>query len=113
MDKEKLINQIMKEFKADGDSVTREEAEEIAEMEIRAKGLKRYEKGEKRKNSERVRKVDDFKGEILTALRPTIEEFGKVTFQLTETELDFVVDEVQYTLKLTRHGKKWTRPTKK
>ena len=37
MDKEKLINQIMAEAETDGEPVTREEAEEMAEMEIKAK----------------------------------------------------------------------------
>ena len=44
MDKEKLIIKIMKEFEADGEPVTREEAEEIADLEIKAKanGERRY-----------------------------------------------------------------------
>ena len=33
MDKEKLILEIMKEAEADGEPLTREEAEEVAEME--------------------------------------------------------------------------------
>ena len=41
MDKEKLILEIMKEAEADGEPLTREEAEEVAEMEIKAKGIKR------------------------------------------------------------------------
>ena len=43
MDKEKLIARIMKECEQDGEPVTREEAEEMAEMEIKAGGIKRYE----------------------------------------------------------------------
>ena len=42
MDKEKIIAKIMQECEADGEPVTREEAEEMAEMEIKAKGLKNY-----------------------------------------------------------------------
>ena len=42
MDKEKIIARIMKECKADGEPVTRAEAEEMAEMEIKANGLKNY-----------------------------------------------------------------------
>ena len=37
MDKEKLIQQIMKECEKDGEPVTKEEATEMAEMEIKAK----------------------------------------------------------------------------
>ena len=46
MNKEKLIEQIMKECEADGEPITREEAEEMAEMEIKAKGIKNYTQAE-------------------------------------------------------------------
>lgn len=42
MDKEKLIAKIMKECAQNGEPVTREEAEEMAEMEIKANGIKHY-----------------------------------------------------------------------
>ena len=42
--KEKMILQIMEECEKEGEPVTREEAEEMAEMEIKANGIKRYEK---------------------------------------------------------------------
>lgn len=41
---EKLINDIMREAEKDGEPVTREEAKEMAEMEIKARGIKRYER---------------------------------------------------------------------
>lgn len=53
MNKEKLINQIMAEAKRDGEPVTREEAEEIAEMELKSKENIRYEVGEEPKKKER------------------------------------------------------------
>jgi hypothetical protein len=57
MDKEKLIKSIMKDLEC-----TREEAEEVAEMEIKAKGIKRYEKAEEAKpRKPRERKVDEVK----------------------------------------------------
>ena len=40
--KEKLILEIMKEAEADGEPVSREEAEEMANMELKAKGIKDY-----------------------------------------------------------------------
>ena len=59
MDKEKLIARIMKECAQDGEPVTREEAEEMAEMEIKANGIKHYEKSDKpRKTTKKERKVD-------------------------------------------------------
>ena len=42
MTKEKLILEIMQEAKKDGEPVTREEAEQMAEMEIKAKNIKNY-----------------------------------------------------------------------
>lgn len=39
MNREKLINQIMAEAERDGEPLTKEEAEEIAEMELNAKGM--------------------------------------------------------------------------
>ena len=56
MNKEKLIKQIMAEAEADGEPVTREEAEEMAEMEIKAKGIKNYTQGEKPKKKPIVKK---------------------------------------------------------
>lgn len=53
MDKDKLIEKIMKECEQDGESVTREEAEEMAEMEIKANGIKHYEKSDKPRKSAR------------------------------------------------------------
>lgn len=44
MTKEKLIARIMRECEKDGEPVTKEEAEQIAEMEIRAFQNRHYEK---------------------------------------------------------------------
>lgn len=105
MDKEKLINQIMKECEADGEPITREEAEEMAEMEIKAKGLKHYEQSEKpRKKPTRERKVDTDKLEILKRVKCLLEDYGYEVELEKEVALHFG----EYTLKLTRH-----RPQKK
>ena len=42
---EKLALKIFKECEADGEPVTKAEAMEMAEMEIKAKGIKNYVKG--------------------------------------------------------------------
>lgn len=100
---EKLIQEIMKDLEC-----SREEAEEVAKMEIKAKGLKRYEQAEKpRKKAERERKVDEVKKEIIDELVACISKnIGKITKVKTETEIDFVYADEDFTLKLTRHRKK-------
>ena len=100
---EKLIQEIMKDLEC-----SREEAEEVAEMEMKAKGLKRYEQAEKpRKKVEKGRKVDEVKKEIIDELVACISKnIGKVTKVKTETEIDFVYADEDFTLKLTRHRKK-------
>ena len=100
---EKLIQSIMKDLEC-----SREEAEEVAKMEMKAKGLKRYEQAEKpRKKAERERKVDEVKKEIIDELVACISKnIGKVTKVKTETEIDFVYADEDFTLKLTRHRKK-------
>ena len=103
--KEKLILQIMKECEADGEPITREEAEEMAEMEIKAKGLKHYEQSEKpRKKPTRERKVDTDKLESLKRVKCLLEDYGYEVELEKEVALHFG----EYTLKLTRH-----RPQKK
>ena len=100
---EKLIQEIMKDL-----DCSREDAEEIAKMEMKAKGLKRYEQAEKpRKKVERGRKVDEVKKEIIDELVACISKnIGKVTKVKTETEIDFMYADEDFTLKLTRHRKK-------
>lgn len=44
---EKLTAKIMKECEADGEPVTKEEAEEMAKMELKASGNRHYEQSEK------------------------------------------------------------------
>ena len=107
MDKmEKLIATIMKEAEADGEPVTREEAEEMAKMEINAnKDVKRYEQGEKpRKKAEKVRKVDEEKRYLLQNVKDTLEDLGAETKLIkTETEVTFTYNGNNYTIKLTKH----------
>ena len=112
MDKmEKLIATIMKEAEAEGEPVTREEAEEMAKMEIKANtDIKRYEKSEKpKKKVEKVRKVDEEKKFLLQNVKDTLEDLGaEVLLIKTETEVAFVYNGNNYTVKLTKH-----RPPKK
>ena len=93
----------MKEFEC-----SREVAKEMAEMEIKAKGLKRYEQSEKpRKKVERERKVDQDKKEIINELVACINRnIGKVLEVKTETEIKMVYNETEYTVKLIKHRPK-------
>ena len=76
MDKEKLINQIMADAEKDGEPVTREEAEEMAEMEIKANGIKNYVQDKPKKKDVQM---------------------------ITETELSFLFNSNSYSLKLIKH----------
>lgn len=108
MDKkiEQLIITIMKEAEKDGEPVTREEAEEMARMEIKAnKDLKRYEQSEKpRKKAEKVRKIDEEKKYLLQNVKDVLEDLGAETKAIkTETEVTFAYNGNNYTIKLTKH----------
>ena len=87
---------------------SREDAEEVAKMEIKAKGLKRYEQSDKpRKKVERERKVDQEKKEIIDELVACINRnIGKVLEVKTETEIKMVYNDTEYTVKLIKHRPK-------
>lgn len=107
-DKEKLINRIMKECEQDNEPVTREEAEEMAEMEMKANGIRRYEKSDKpRKKSTRERKVDEEKKRLLFDAKTLIEGLGgNITNVKNEAEFSFTFNGNDYTFKLVKHRKK-------
>ena len=108
MDKEKLIAKIMKECEQDGEPVTREEAEEMAEMEIKANGIKRYEKSNKpRKTVKKERKVDTTKKKLLMDCKVLLEGLGAEILGIkTETEVTFTFENEEYSLKLIKHRPK-------
>lgn len=108
MTKEQLIKQIMKECEKDGEPVTKEEAAEMAEMEIKAGNIKRYEQADKpRKTVKKERKVDETKKHLLANCKTLLEELGAdVTAVKTETEITFTFDGEEYSLKLVKHRPK-------
>ena len=112
MDKfEKLVNQIMAEAEADGEPVTREEAEEMAKMELGAKEIKNYTQSDKTKKERKPRekKVDTEKADILNWLVRGLYEVGGISCTTeNENKLHFVYNENSYTVNLVRH-----RPPKK
>ena len=106
MDKfEKLVTEIMKDAEADGEPITREEAEEMAKMEMGAKEIKRYEQSdEKKERKPRERKVDEEKKWILSHVMALLLKLGvKSMITKTETEITFALNQNLYTLKLTKH----------
>ena len=108
MDKEKLIVAIMKECEQDGEPVTKEEAEEMAEMEIKAGNIKRYEKSDKpRKAVKKERKVDTTKKRLLMDCKVLFEGLGAEILGIkTETEITFSFKGEEYSLKLIKHRPK-------
>lgn len=108
MNKEKLIARIMKECKQDGEPVTREEAEEMAEMEIKANGIKHYEESDKpRKAVKKERKVDTTKKRLLMDCKVLLEGLGaEILGVKTETEVTFTFEGEEYSLKLIKHRPK-------
>ena len=105
MIKEKLIARIMRECEKDGEPVTREEAEKMAEMEIKASGMRRYEKSDTpRKPAHRERKVDEKKKHLLDCCRVLLEGLGsQIVSVKTETEISFVYDGEEFSFKLVKH----------
>ena len=85
MDKEKLINQIMKECAEDGEPVTREEAEEMAEMELKAKkDCRRYESDKRKvkKPSTREKKIDTEKVRLMELFNYCLLEPNRIDDEL-------------------------------
>ena len=107
MDKEKLIAQIMAEAEKDGEPVTREEAEEMAEMELKDKKNRRYETADKPKEKKkREIKLDDVKVEFIKELG-SIFDYQKMANEVQivnpQREISFRIGEDNYSLTLTKH----------
>ena len=108
MTKEKLVERIMRDCEKDGEPVTKEEAEQMAEMEIKASGIRHYEKSDvPRKSTKKERKVDTTKQRLLRDCKTLLEGLGaQVSEVKTETEVIFTFEEEEYSLKLIKHRKK-------
>lgn len=87
-----------------------EDNEEVDEMTVKAKAVKRYEKGDTpRKATKKERKVDEEKKTLLDLCRVPIEGAGgNVTNVKNEAEFSFTFGNNFYTVKLVKH-----RPLKK
>ena len=106
MDREKLINKIMAECEADGEPITRAEAEEMAEMEIKAKGITEYAQAEEKKpRKKREVKKDPLKVSFIHylyewLLTTSVED---VTIVNEQKEVTFRIKGEDYSLTLTKH----------
>lgn len=106
---EQLAEEIYKEALEDGEEVTMDEAREMAEMEIKAKGLKNYTQSEveRKPRKQKERKVDEEKKRILSEIKDLLEQLGAVEAEIkTETEISFSLSGNAYTVKLTKHRPK-------
>lgn len=111
---EKLALKLMKEFEADGEPVTKEEALEMAEMELKAKGIKNYVQStpEKKTTKKREVKLDAEKVKIIEILANHLKEvemnFENVMIANPQKEITFKIGGAEYSISLIKH-----RPPKK
>ena len=110
MDKrEKLINTLMAEAEKDGEPITREEAEEMADMEIKANGLKDYTQSsnEKKPKQKREVKKDPTKVDFIQHLYEWLltTDVENVTIVNEQKEVTFVIKDENYSLSLIKHRK--------
>ena len=119
MTKEKLIEQIMAECEKDGEPVTRVEATEMAEMELKAKeNCRRYENDKTtRKKPQREKKIDTEKMRLIELLNYCLLEPSAVDSEFPfkiefvsvvneQKEITFSVGENNYSVTLTKHRNK-------
>lgn len=105
-EREKLIAEIMAEAKKDGEPVTREEAEEMADMEIGAKEITRREVADKPKEKKkREVKLDERKVDLIGQVKEWLEDcgFDNVAIANPQREVTFTVNGENYSLTLIKH----------
>lgn len=106
--REKLIKQIMAEAAADGEPVTREEAEEMADMELKAtadavtteKERKKVERKPREPKAEKVEIIQKIQNFILTNLDES------ATIINVQREIGFTINGNQYSIQLIQHRPK-------
>lgn len=109
MNKEKLIASIMKQAELDGEPVTKEEAEEMAEMEIKAKDIKDYAQAETANKPKKKREVkkDPTKVTFIHYLEEWLltTDVENVTIVNEQKEVSFRIKGEDYSLSLIKHRK--------
>ena len=107
MDKfEKLVISIMNDAEEDGEPVTREEAEEMARMELGAKEYKRYEKGASSAGEKKTRvvKKDAEKIEIIKKLCDFLLTIGEDSATIVNEQREITFRD--FSITLTKHRSK-------
>ena len=103
---EKLVKSIMRQAELDNEPVSREEAEEIAKMELKAKEIIRYEQGEgtPKERKPRTIKKDSEKIEIISKIYNLLltQGYDNVTIVNEQREISFN----DFSITLTKHRKK-------
>lgn len=112
-DFEKLVTKIMRDFEKDGTPVTREEAEEIANMEIKAGNLKNYVSTKKPKaetaKEKKPPKIDPVKKLLIEKVANFLKDYTTISDVSIENEqrvIKFNINNESYSLTLTKHRKK-------
>lgn len=101
---EALAKKIMRECAEDGEPVTIEEAREMAELELKARGVNHTTSEEAKPRKPKVRKVDKVKAEILSEFEKALTEFGATNIITTnEVEIAFKYGNYNYSVKLIKH----------
>ena len=96
----------MHQAELDGEPVTREEAEEMAEMEIKAKDVTDYAQAEEKKpRKKREIKKDPIKVDFIKKLEDLLLTNGieSVTIVNEQKEITFRIGEDNYSLSLIKH----------
>lgn len=110
MDKrEKLIQTLITEAEKDGEPITREEAEEMADMEIKANGIKDYAQAEEKKpRKKREVKLDETKVNFIHYLEEWLltTNVENVTIVNEQKEISFNIKGENYSLSLIKHRPK-------
>ena len=98
----------MKSAEADGEPISREEAEEMAEMEIKAKGITEYaQASEKKPRKKREVKKDATKITLIKRLADFMQKIAAdVEVTNDQRTIEFVVMGENYSITLTKHRKK-------
>ena len=108
--KEKLIQAIIEMCEKNNEPVTREEAEEMAEMEIKANGLPSYTQSdvEKKPRKKREVKKDPIKISFIHYLEEWLltSSVEDVTIVNEQKEIAFRINGEDYSLSLIKHRKK-------
>ena len=113
-----LAVDIMKECEKEGEPVTIDEAKKMAQMELGAKEVKRYEQSDKpRKKKTATRKVDEAKVEIIATIAQNLtrviysegetDYFAEnIVILNPEREITFTLNSDSYSVTLTKHRPK-------